>query len=697
MENEISKVFRTFEQRDKVLTGLASKGYVRATPVLPPEDKTEVGSVYLLTKFCRDFVPGIIYILNEIDGVKMWMDITVSQIGHLPKAIDFWKRITKDSIILHWTSPENVVDQEDEWKNATWDYDVVVRKFGEDPSSPEDGEILGYSTIHSQYAPEDHGFIVPLSEDDPDYDYHYAVFSCTISNVWTRSDVLKGSWDWQEIKDVVNANKHRRAFRVGDVIPMPDHRLFGVLHAVIMDFDRAPSTTNGGTPSIFFQIQEVLGNMSFDNRELEYARTSDIAFMRNRDYFVKTTEGEMIPIEVFETKDTDPTRAFIGGSIQDWRSRHISIDYVSDTYTDEYGRINGYPIVYVMHPSIAYWVANDTNPIHPEIDPWERWYQSCIWCGDSNYRFSNMREWLSRRLGLTPETYLEYDDVEDDDSCHCGGEGCTDGCTCKHSMKKWWNLPKSRITNMGDVDHSTEVVDAVDMNTYWKIQNDWDDFDWAEEINGWFSAVTDNWHNVAPAELGSACYIDKIPFQDGWPVEFTDLIYPHRCITITDEILWRYMRGGNQNTSPTYDAQYINGTRPVIAQGSERFWLPSYEEIYGRRPVNGYNGEIDAASVAGYSEGDQFAFYRDNPDATVKFTTHGEPMAWYLRSCDPTTVGRVFYVENYVPDPNDDREWTCIAHREGDPPETRMRPAASGGGDSAIRVGPSPCFIIRQD
>ena len=130
MENNLSKVFRTFEQRDKVLTGLASKGYVRATPVLPEAYATEPGTVYLLTKFCRDYVPGIIYICNEIDGKRMWMDISIAELGHLPKPTDFWKRITKDAIILHWESPEDVVDPENSWNNATWDYEVIVRKFG---------------------------------------------------------------------------------------------------------------------------------------------------------------------------------------------------------------------------------------------------------------------------------------------------------------------------------------------------------------------------------------------------------------------------------------------------------------------------------------------------------------------------------------------------------------------------------------
>ena len=695
MENNLSKVFRTFEQRDKVLTGLAHKGYVRATPVLPEASVTEPGTVYLLTKFCRDYVPGIIYICNEIDGKRMWMDITIAEIGHLPKPTDFWKRITKDAIILHWESPESVVDPTDPWKNATWDYEVIVRKFGKEPQTPEDGEILGYSTVRNQYDDGSDGFIVPLDEDDPDYDYHYAVFACTRSNVFTRSDVLRGSWTWPEIKEQVNAGTYKRAFRVGDVIPMPDHALFGVLHAVIVDFDRAPNTSNESTNSIVFQIKEVLGNMSFDNAELEYARTSDTVFMRNKQYWLKRTDGELEEINVVEVRPSDASIAYIGGSIASWRQRHISIDYVSDEFTDDNGRIEGYPIVYSKHPSLLYWAESDDQS-HDDIDRWERWMQSCIHCGDSNWHYSNIRDWLSLRLGLTKETYLEYTEkpTPDDDTCHCADDGCSDGCNCKHSMKRWWNLPRERIANFGDLTHSTEIVDdVIDTNTYWAQEELFNDNDWTSEINGWFSSVDGDWHNIAPGSLNSARYIDKIPFQDGWPVEFTDLIYQHRCTTITDEINWRYMRGGNQNTTPTYDAMYISRVRPIIAQGTERFWLPSYEEIYGERPVLGYNGEIDADSVRGYSEGEQFAYYKQHPEDVVKTDKHGRPMAWYLRSCDPTTVGRVFVVRNYLPEEWELPEFSVPAHREGDPVQTRAAAAPS----EDDMVGPAPCFIIRAD
>ena len=319
--------------------------------------------------------------------------------------------------------------------------------------------------------------------------------------------------------------------------------------------------------------------------------------------------------------------------------------------------------------------------------------QSCIYCGDSNWHYSNIRDWLSLRLGLTKDTYLEYTQkpVDDTSECHCGDTGCVDDCNCKHSMKRWWNLPKDRITNFGDLTHSTEITDdVVDPNTYWAQEEWFNDNDWTSEINGWFSSVDGDWHNIAPGSIGSARYIDKIPFQDGWSTEFTDLIYPHRCTTITDEINWRYMRGGNQNTTPTYDAMYINRVRPVIAQGTERFWLPSYEEIYGERPITGYNGVIDVASIRGYSEGEQFAYYKEHPEAVVKTDKYGTPMAWYLRSCDPTTVGRVFIVQNYLPEEWELPEWTVTAHRSGEPVQTRAAMADQ-------EVGPAPCFIIRAD
>lgn len=387
--------FNTIRQGDLLLTGSEWDNHVQAVKELPDPTKTDVGTVYFLTQYSRNCSPGKIYILRDIDGEKNWWDLAIQEHGKLAPPTGLWKRITADSIALHWEDPEDTVDPEDSFNNATWAYDVIVRKYAASeatgPQDIYDGEIVGYSTVRNQYK-DGLGFVHgPIDVEDTHY--YYRVFSVTKGGVATpTTNALRTSWTWPEIHDIIQSGSHQATFRVGDVFPMPEHSVYGTLHARIVDFDRT------GSPSITFMIEEVIGcgrqgqeeNIMFDNKELAFAITADTHVKTNKDYY----DESLTP---FSPEDFDEDEQYYGAPI-------------AQVFQDE--------LVYELHPATRYFV-NTASGTEAAV----RALQNVTLCGSNIWSQSNLRQWLSLRTDATGTLFSEDFDysVAENITAHTNG------------------------------------------------------------------------------------------------------------------------------------------------------------------------------------------------------------------------------------------------------------------------------------
>lgn len=368
--------FNTVRQGELLLSGGAWDNHIQAVSELPDPLETDTGSVYFLTEYSRNCAPGRIYILRDIEGEKKWWDLAIQERGKLAAPTGFWKRITSDSIALHWEDPEDTVDPEDSFNNATWDHDVIIRKYAtteaDGPQNIYDGEIVGYSTVRNQYK-EGLGFVHgPIDVEDTHY--YYRVFSVTKGGVATPTTLaLRTSWTWPEIHEIVQMGNHREIFRVGDIFPMPEHKVYGTLHARIVDFDR------NGTQSITFMIEEVIGcgregqeeNIMFDNKELEFAATKDTNVKANKTYY----DDDLNPFDPEDFDEDEPYQ--IGAPI-----RRVFPDA---------------DVIYEEHPATRYFVnlaANGTEKA-------QRLLENCTECGSNIWSQSNLRQWLSSTVAAS--------------------------------------------------------------------------------------------------------------------------------------------------------------------------------------------------------------------------------------------------------------------------------------------------------
>jgi hypothetical protein len=121
----------------------------------------------------------------------------------------------------------------------------------------------------------------------------------------------------------------------------------------------------------------------------------------------------------------------------------------------------------------------------------------------------------------------------------------------------------------------------------------------------------------------------------------------------------------------------------VWKNSADKFWIPSFFEIFGRNPSFGLNGDINYSVIGSTREGsglnkpfklfdptyDEGEIKRSVPysrDLRVMLNLEGDRCKWYTRSIDPTSPGRVFYIDDTLP-VNDDMAniaLTCTAHRD---------------------------------
>lgn len=618
----MAKRFGQIGQFERILGTDALKGYVEGIDELPLEDSVDIGTCYLLLNYQKrgdkSYLPGVIYVLHVLDGERVWMDASDLEDGQLDPPTNIWKRLAPDAIVLHWDSPSSKTDPDEPYHNATWAYDVVVRKHYSAPTSVDDGEVVGYSTTRNQYDSNSTGFIHGIDPEDPDY--YYLVFSVTKGGVATpAAQAVRTCWTWPEVQEQIRNKRHRICFRIGDIIPLPEHRIFGKLHAQIMAFDYAVRTQlnssgiyeDSNPDSITFMIVEVLDNLSFDNKELMLAKCNDEAWKANKTYFYK-----------------DPDTGVI--DVLDLEAHYYSIGAYIPNY-DDHGKVLKDNLL-EYNASIRYF--RDMDTVLPSMTPAAKELCCAPVGGCASWNVSNIRQWL--------------------------------------------NLSQSGATE--------EAVEAA-FNAYsGKLEEDYPD-DWYGERNGWFTAPTGRVHDVAPASISSAHYVDLPRFQDGFinGKSFLATLMNSAIVTIADQYVHMPIR--EMEDDDTAITGIINDSTNYRGafKTNERFWLPSFEEIYGRKPKIGTNGLIDTTYTQNTSEGKQFPFFANgaNRQSRIKYTADGEQMGWYLRSCDPTAPNRLYYVDPIAATQADNStavETTCTAHR-------------ITGGDEK-KIGPAVCFTV---
>ena len=618
----MAKKFGQIGQNERILTTDAFKGYVEGIDQLPLESSVDIGTCYLLLNYQKRgdkrYLPGVIYVLHVIDGERVWMDANDLEDGELDPPTNFWKRLAPDAIVLHWDSPVSKTDPTEPYHNATWAYDVVIRKHYFAPTSVEDGEVVGYSTTPNQYNTSSTGFVHGIDPEDPDY--YYLVFSVTKGGIATPAGhAIRTCWTWPEVQEQIRNKRHKMCFRVGDIIPLPEHRIYGRLHAQIMAFDYSVRTTltpsgvyvDNNPDSITFMLVEVLDNLTFDNKELVLAQCFDEAWKANKHYFRKNHDtGEITELDLED------------------------LHYPIGSYIPDYD-IDGRPLkenLLEYHDSIRYF--RDMDSVLPRLTQEEKNTQCSTVGGCASWNFSNLRSWI--------------------------------------------NLPQSGNTEEA-------VVNAF--NNYHGILESEDPARWYSVTNGWFTAPYGQYHNVAPASNASAHYVDIPRFQDGFinGQDFLATIMNSAIVTIADQYVHMPIREMEDDDTAITGIINDNTNYRGAFKANDRFWLPSFEEIFGRRPRFGYNGIIDTTYTLNTSEGKQFPFFANanNRKFKAKYTRNGEQIGWYLRSCDPTSPSRVFYVDPIAATTADNSssvETTCTAHRTV--------------GGSEPKIGPVLCFTV---
>lgn len=650
----MAKIFGAVRQPEKLLDLENLTGYIYATEELPDPTSVDLLTCRFLLKYQEigndSYVPGRIYIVRSIDGTPTWIDITITERGALDAPSEVWKRLTKDSIILHWISPEDKVDSEAPFESATWDHDVIVRKRGTPPENPNDGEVAGYSPIRNQYNEDSLGFVHPL---DPSYDrdYYYRIFSITKSGVYTGSDPIRASWTWPEIsaeigKSNSNVGLYKKMFRIGDIFPLPRHAKYGVLYAQLVDCKYSIKREySGGSEHLYnpesltFMITNVLGSdyagcggLSFDNKELKYALTNDTVFKTNKKYFVRNPE-----VTVASASSED--ELFLE---YDYRENY-SPGYRIPTTLSESSDGHCKSDIYELNSSIRYFQNNSTIRAR-ELDVSDQVFNAS---GNGAWMVSNIRAWLNTDIPrvdeLSSSGYSQY----------------------PANDRYGWKLVDP-VTRWRDA--SNEIINQDGSKT-----NAW----FSNPRNGWFYAEETNLHDVAPEDPDSVHYIDVPLFIHGFRgtedgEAFLNCVMTSYISTFTDSYVNRNVKDSINDNS--------NVKTVIVRNSLDKFWLPSFAEIFGKNARVGYNGEISTSNFGSNNEGSCFKLFDPNyneveikrsvpysRDLRIKCDLLGNPCKWYTRSVDQTSPGRVFYVDKTLPedarDPMSSIALTCSAHR----------------------------------
>jgi len=641
----MSRKFGEIEQSERLYTKSDLEGFIAAVDALPDVNSVDAGLCRFLLKYQKigeiDYVPGKIYIVRVWGGVKKWMDIAVTDMGSLAAPTNFWKRITSDSIILRWTDPSDVAGTS-MLDKATWDHDVIVRKLGAVPQNPDDGEVVGYSSVRNQYSSDDcFGFIHPISSTDAEY--RYRVFAVTKGGKYTGTDEsLVASWTWDEIAQQIGTgdtiSRYEKVFKIGDVFPMPYHEEYGTIYAEIVDFKYSVNSSGSNPPSITFMTKSVLGcdddlcgGMSFNDNEFEYAPTGDSVFKKHKKYFVYRN-GSLVEYNwknLYSEGETIPT------------SQSIS--------KDGYVRFD----IYEENPSIRYF-KNDSNVQAMSLTASE--------LNSQLYMSSGRGAWLRSALSI----WLSSDYRDSTNS-----------------------VEKNALSFDGYAERTTGPI--LDSNGYTANYYGWydtvdlnpNDIDWNNPRNGWFLPQLGEYHKIAPWYINHPVFPSGFatdPDDEGYSdaMSFLSQLMTVKNRTITDQYVDRKTRSSTDDTSTTGVVAY----RDIP---NARFWIPSYEEIFGTRPVYGHNGMLSTANVNGVHEGTRFKLFdptynKNYRQARIRYDMNGDPCAYWTRSVDPTSPGRVYYVDSGLPE-NDVSS------------SVNLTAAANGTSDDKV-IGTVVCFTL---
>lgn len=287
--------FGDVRQKDHLFSSVSPKAFLQCAYSLPDPSGTEEGlfvQTRTMNRVTDEKPSGTIYAKRTVGGQPVWKPADVSKFGAPTAPVFQSKRITQDAIFLRWKSGKNDA--------GDWAYDVVVRKLEGEPSSPDDGEIVGYSSVADQYAhPVDgtgkisipdwmidtelnRGFIVPVV--DTSLQYTYKIFSVSTSGDYAASDPIPGYWTYAAIKQTIVDKVHRVSFKLGDILTLPNNTLAdGVeLHAQIVSFNYRYSNDDVSENIVFMMCESII-NEPFDDETNEYwnshvyARSEDVA------------------------------------------------------------------------------------------------------------------------------------------------------------------------------------------------------------------------------------------------------------------------------------------------------------------------------------------------------------------------------------------------------------------------------------
>lgn len=284
--------FGDVRQKDHLFSSVSPKAFLQESDPLPDVSGSEEG-LFVQTSVNPTTNPsGVIYTKRIIDGQPTWKPTNISKFGAPTAPVFQTKRITQDAIFLRWKSGKNDA--------GDWAYDVVVRKLEGTPTHPNDGEIVGYSSVADQYAhpvdgtgkisvPDwmidtelDKGFIVPVV--DTSLQYTYRIFSVSTSGDYSASDPIPGYWTYAAIKQTIVDKVHRVSFKLGDTLTLPNNTLAdgAALHAQIVSFNYRYSNSDV-YENIVFMMRESIINETFDDTTNVYGssrvrvRADDVA------------------------------------------------------------------------------------------------------------------------------------------------------------------------------------------------------------------------------------------------------------------------------------------------------------------------------------------------------------------------------------------------------------------------------------
>lgn len=277
-------ILSDLERADSLITEDQMAQLIKPIDKLPIANEEQEGKTYILVHREQGRHLAHTYKCVAINGGYDWMLINYREDGKLGNVTQLWANSVihendgTATVKIHWNDPEDKPD-------AHWAYSVIVKKLGAGPSSPYDGEIVGYSTVRDQYSGKQ-GFIdtidgstitdediIDNGEHDPDTvvvednQYHYNVFAFSTFGHWTGADKCCGpTLTWEKFQELVREGIADHAVDLGDLIRVY-HETFGFIDFEVVDFNHAVIVRDGqvldNEPSVTFMSKDVLFRGSF--------------------------------------------------------------------------------------------------------------------------------------------------------------------------------------------------------------------------------------------------------------------------------------------------------------------------------------------------------------------------------------------------------------------------------------------------